>query len=48
MKRLAAAFAVAALLLSGCMKETTSPPPSGDLDSIESTLNSVESELNEP
>ena len=48
MKRLAAAFAVTALLLSGCMKETTSPPPPGDLDSIESTLNSVESELNEP
>jgi PBP1b-binding outer membrane lipoprotein LpoB len=47
MRRLAAAMALLALLASGCMKEQTSPPP-GDLDSIESTLNSVENELNEP
>lgn len=47
MRRLAAALAVFGILASGCMKEETAPPP-GDLDSIESTLNSVESELSEP
>ena len=47
MRRVAAALAVLAILAGGCMKEQTSPPPSGDLDSIESTLNSLESELNE-
>jgi hypothetical protein len=47
MRRLAAAFAMFAILAGGCMKEQTAPPP-GDLDSIESTLNSVESELNSP
>jgi hypothetical protein len=48
MRRLAAALAVFGILASGCMKEETAPPPSGDLDSVESTLNSVDSELNEP
>jgi hypothetical protein len=46
MRRALAAFAVFGVLLTGCQKEET--PPAGDLDSIESTLNSVESELNEP
>ena len=46
MRRLLAGLAVTGLLLTGCMKEE--PAPTGDLDSIESTLNSVESELNEP
>jgi hypothetical protein len=46
MRRLLAVFALSGLLMTGCMKEE--PPPAGDLDSIESTLNSVESELNEP
>ncbi|MET0235928.1 MAG: hypothetical protein ABW224_14885 [Kibdelosporangium sp.] len=45
MRRLLAVFALAGLLVSGCTDEQ---PPAGDLDSIESTLNSVESELNEP
>lgn len=48
MRRLVAAFAVFAFLASGCMKDDPSPPPPGDLDSIESTLNSVESELDAP
>jgi hypothetical protein len=48
MRRLAATLAVFGILASGCMKEETAPPPTGDLDSIESTLNSVELELNEP
>jgi hypothetical protein len=46
MRRLVAVFALFGLLMTGCMKED--PSPAGDLDSIESTLNSVESELNEP
>jgi hypothetical protein len=46
-RRAIAALAVFGILGGGCMKEQTAPPP-GDLDSIESTLNSVESELNEP
>jgi hypothetical protein len=46
-KRLAAALAVFGILTAGCLKQETAPPP-GDLDSIESTLTSVESELNEP
>nr|CEL19248.1 hypothetical protein [Kibdelosporangium sp. MJ126-NF4]CTQ94953.1 hypothetical protein [Kibdelosporangium sp. MJ126-NF4] len=33
-------------LLGGCQREQD--PPQGDLDSVESTLNSVESELDEP
>jgi hypothetical protein len=44
MKRLCCALAVLGLLVGGCMKEAPTPP-TGDLDSIESTLNSVESEL---
>jgi hypothetical protein len=47
-RRLAAALAVFGILAAGCVKEETSPPPPGDLDSIESTLNGVESELDEP
>ncbi|WP_279494028.1 hypothetical protein [Actinocrispum wychmicini] len=44
---MAAALAVFALLAGGCVKDETPPPP-GDLDSIESTLNSVESEIDAP
>jgi hypothetical protein len=44
---LAAALAVFGILASGCVKEQATPPP-GDLDSIESTLNGVESELDAP
>lgn len=47
MKRLLAAVAAVAFLTSGCVKEESSPPP-GDLDSIESTLNSIASEIDEP
>jgi hypothetical protein len=47
MRRLFAVLALAGLLVTGCVKEQEAPPP-GDLDSIESTLNSLESELNEP
>lgn len=46
MRRALAVFAVLGVLLTGYQKEEA--PPVGDLDSIESTLNSVESELNEP
>jgi hypothetical protein len=47
MKRLLCVLAVFGVLAGGCMKEATTPP-AGDLDSVESTLNSVESELGEP
>ena len=47
MRRLLAVCAVAGLLVTGCQREQETPPP-GDLDSIESTLNGLESELNEP
>ncbi|MFC5100286.1 hypothetical protein [Kibdelosporangium philippinense] len=46
MRRSLTAAAVFLFLLTGCQKQEDPPP--GDLDSIESTLNSVESELNEP
>ncbi len=46
MRRSLAVAAVLAFLLTGCQKQED--PPVGDLDSVESTLNSVESELNEP
>ena len=45
MRRLLAALALSGFLVAGCADEA---PPPGDLDSIESTLNSVESELDEP
>ncbi|MFC0114554.1 hypothetical protein [Kibdelosporangium aridum] len=46
MRRSLAATAVLLFLLTGCQKQQD--PPVGDLDSVESTLNSVESELDEP
>ncbi len=46
MRRSLTAFAAVAFLLTGCQK--AEDPPPGDLDSVESTLNSVESELDEP
>jgi hypothetical protein len=46
MRRALAVAAASLFLLTGCQKEQDPPP--GDLDSIESTLNSVESELDEP
>jgi hypothetical protein len=46
-RRLIAAVAALTFVTSGCVKEETGPPP-GDLDSIESTLNSVASEIDEP
>lgn len=46
MRRSLAALAAITFLLAGCQRQQD--PPSGDLDSVESTLNSVESELDEP
>ncbi|MBE1467657.1 PBP1b-binding outer membrane lipoprotein LpoB [Kibdelosporangium phytohabitans] len=45
MRRSLAAFTAIAFLLTGCQRQQDAP--AGDLDSVESTLNSVESELDE-
>ncbi|CAM4139104.1 hypothetical protein KIPE111705_42405 [Kibdelosporangium persicum] len=46
MRRSLAVLAACAFLFAGCQRQQD--PPAGDLDSVESTLNSVESELDEP